>query len=179
MGERSGQVGLALVVVAVALGAWMGSTQRPPPPPSAPAASRPHESVPVGTIRVHVAGWVAAPGVVSLPEGALAADAVAAAGGLLPGALADSVNLAAPVSDGTQLVVPGPGASLPLGDAGGGSGGGPVSVNRATASELEALPGVGPVLAGRIVAAVPGLGRGGREEGSVLGGLGRIIDGDN
>ena len=93
-----------------------------------------------------------APGVVSLPEGSLAADAVAAAGGLLPGALADSVNLAAPVSDGAQLIVPGPNSDVPAVEGKGAAGGGLVAVNRATAAELEVLPGVGPVLAERIVA---------------------------
>ena len=95
---------------------------------------------------------MAAPGVVSLPEGSLAADAVAAAGGMLPGALADSVNLAAPVSDGAQLIVPGPDSGLPVVEGQGAAGGGLVAVNRATATELEVLPGVGPVLAERIVA---------------------------
>ncbi len=110
-------------------------------------------TTPTVTIQVHVAGWVAAPGVVSLGEGALTADAIAAAGGLRSGARVDAVNLAAPVADGTQLVIPGPEQpSTGQGADSGDTSGGLVAVNRATAAELETLPGVGPVLASRIVA---------------------------
>jgi competence protein ComEA len=77
------------------------------------------------------------------------ADAVAAAGGLLPGARADLINLAAPVTDGEQVVVPGPGKDVPATAAE--SPDGKVLLNSATAAELDALPGVGPVIAGRIV----------------------------
>lgn len=98
-------------------------------------------------IDVHVAGWVRSPGVVQLPEGSIVADAVEAAGGFRTGAAAHSLNLAAPLSGGDQVYVSGPGGESqdPTTD-------GKVSVNRATASELEELPGVGPVLADRIVA---------------------------
>lgn len=101
-------------------------------------------------IDVHVSGWVHSPGVVRVAEGSMVVDAVTAAGGLLPGALTDRLNLAAPVHDGDQVLVPGP-AQIedPIPDS---AGDGSLSLNRATASELEALPGVGPVLAQRIVA---------------------------
>jgi competence protein ComEA len=102
---------------------------------------------PVSSIEVHVAGWVAAPGVVTLPEGAIVADAVSAAGGLRPGARPDLVNLAAAVSAGDQIVVPGPEAA----SSAPGLADGLVAINQATASELQTLPGVGPVLAERIV----------------------------
>jgi competence protein ComEA len=105
------------------------------------------------TVVVSVVGLVARPGLVTLPSGARVADAVAAAGGLLPGADPASVNLAAVVADGQQVAVGVPGAaggaSAP---AGGGGSGGPVNLNTATADELDALPGIGPVLAQRIVA---------------------------
>lgn len=155
MGESSppdGKVAVALLAAAVVVGGAFGAMRRPQAPiptgPAAPAVTRPAE-----TIQVHVSGWVSAPGVVSLEEGALAADAIAAAGGLRPGARIDTVNLAAPVTDGSQLTVPGPGDE-PAGSAAASNGGptGPVAINRATASELESLPGVGPVLAARIVA---------------------------
>ena len=98
-------------------------------------------------IVVHVVGMVAKPGLVTVTAGARVADAVIAAGGLLPGAAVGSINLAAPVVDGEQIVI---GSVL--------SGSPPseqeqrVAINTATADELESLPGVGPVLAARITA---------------------------
>lgn len=91
---------------------------------------------------------VVAPGVVDVAEDAIVADAIDAAGGLLAGALVDQINLAAPVTAGAQIVVPGPEADVAGVPAG---GEGLVSLNQATAADLETLPGVGPVLAGRIV----------------------------
>lgn len=121
---------------------------------------------------VHVAGAVRAPGVYRLAAGGRVADAVQAAGGTLPGAALDRVNLARPLVDGEQLLVPlaagdpaalaaGDGSAVPVsgGDAVGGGGpsalrpDGRLDLNRATAAELDALPGLGPVLAERIVAA--------------------------
>ncbi|HEX6946277.1 MAG TPA: ComEA family DNA-binding protein [Acidimicrobiia bacterium] len=153
MGVSTWKVGMVLAGAAVVVGGWFGSLQRAP---ATASTSRPQTTstfVQPG-IRVHVGGWVVAPGVVSLPEGSLVADAVAAAGGMRPGALADAINLAAPVSDGAQVIVPGPGAAATAeGAAAGAVGGdGRIAVNRATAAELENLPGVGPVLAERIVA---------------------------
>ena len=101
-----------------------------------------------------VVGRVHRPGLVTLASGARVADAIAAAGGLLPGADAASVNLAAVVTDGQQIAVGVPGSS---GDTGGqttstGAGAGaPVDLNRATAADFDGLPGIGPVLAQRIV----------------------------
>ena len=98
---------------------------------------------------VHVAGWVLHPGVVTVTEGSIVADAVAGAGGLKPGAAVDQINLAAPVRAGDQVFVPGPDSPDP---AGGQAGDGTVALNRADSSVLQSLPGVGPVLAERIVA---------------------------
>ncbi|MBM7808130.1 competence protein ComEA [Geodermatophilus bullaregiensis] len=102
---------------------------------------------------VSVVGLVVTPGLVTLPEGARVADAVAAAGGLLPEADPASVNLAAVVTDGQQVAVGVPGAvAAPVsGTSGGGAPGGPVDLNAATVADLDALPGIGPVLAQRIV----------------------------
>ena len=61
---------------------------------------------------VYVSGRVATPGVIELAEGAIVADAVAAAGGAFEGALLDEVNLARPVVEGDHLHIPGPGESM-------------------------------------------------------------------
>lgn len=105
------------------------------------------------TVIVHVSGAVRTPGLAHLVDGDRVADAVAAAGGPLPGADLSAVNLARPVVDGEQVHVPVVGEQPASGSAGGAVlGDGRVDVNRATAAELETLPGVGPVLAQRIVA---------------------------
>jgi competence protein ComEA len=155
----------------------LGAVYVEPAPTRTPAPS----ATPM-RLHVHVSGAVRRPDVVALPEGARARDAVAAAGGFAPDADRAGLNLAAPLGDGVQLHVPALGESAPpaagvvagrggvTGGAGaggassaggsiaaGGSGapggaGGAIDVNRASAAELEALPGVGPALAARIVA---------------------------
>lgn len=105
---------------------------------------------------VHVVGAVAAPGVVRLPVGARVADAVEAAGGATADADLAAVNLARVLADGEQVVVPLPGQVVDAAGAGTGgpaSAGGtaPLDLNRADAAALDALPGIGPVLADRIV----------------------------
>jgi competence protein ComEA len=92
---------------------------------------------------VHVAGEVRSPGLVELPPGSRVSDAVTAAGGALTSEAMMSVNLARPVVDGEQIV---------LGGAQVQSQDGRISINSASATELLELPGVGPVLAERIVA---------------------------
>lgn len=103
---------------------------------------------------VAVVGQVVTPGLVTLPAGSRVADAVAAAGGALPDADLATVNLARVLVDGEQVAVGVPGAApvpgtVP-GASQGGAGPGPVNLNTASEAELETLPGVGPVLAGRI-----------------------------
>ena len=108
------------------------------------------DSDPGGALVVSVIGQVRHPGLVSVTSGARVADAIAAAGGALPEADLSSVNLARLVVDGEQIAVGIPGSALP----GGGDpaeSGGLVNLNTATQSELEELPGIGPVLAQRIV----------------------------
>ncbi len=135
--------GVALAV-AVGAGAWYGARPESPPPLAVVATgSRPSTA----GLTVHVAGAVARPGLVVLPAGARVADAVAGAGGARPDADLAKLNLAAPVADGAQVVVPAQGQAVAEGGAAG-----PLSLNQATAAELEALPGVGPVTAARIVA---------------------------
>ena len=148
MNRAQGTAGLALLLIAVAAGIWWGRGEAEPPPSAPGPISTTGGSAEAPMITVHVAGLVSRPGLVALAEGSRVADAVAAAGGLLPGAQTESINLAALVADGEQIVVPGPGESSP---AAGGSGEQKIHLNAATAAELDALPGLGPVIAERIV----------------------------
>ena len=127
----------AVVAIAAVAGLWFGSEPEPPP------LERVATQADAPEITVHVAGEVRAPGLVRIPAGSRVADAVAAAGGFTEDAEPATLNLAAPVVDGQQVVVGGPGSQE--------AASGKVSLNRASASELEVLTGVGPVLASRIV----------------------------
>lgn len=171
---------VALVVVvlggrAVLAGRRSVPEPLPPPSPSLAAPLAPTSSPPVTVSRaarvaVHVVGQVRHPGVVELPAGARVQQALAAAGGALRTADLARVNLARFVVDGEQVVVPRPGeaaaqmvgpgapvAGLTGAGAGGAGAGGadaaiaPVDLNAAGAADLDALPGVGPVLAQRIL----------------------------
>jgi competence protein ComEA len=108
---------------------------------------------------VDVEGAVERPGVYRLAAGSRLADAVEAAGGFSPGvdaaAARSALNLAARLEDGQQIVVPGLGDPAPpsSGPSGSSQGGGLIDLNRATAQQLESLPGIGPVTSGKIIAA--------------------------
>lgn len=106
-------------------------------------------AVPEARLVVHVVGQVLDPGVVTLPEGSRVADAVEAAGGAGPEADLSAVNLARVVVDGEQVVVPRPGEALAVADGEG--SGGLVGLNSADVATFDTLPGIGPVLAQRIV----------------------------
>lgn len=99
---------------------------------------------------VHVSGAVAAPGLYVLRDGARVVDAVAAAGGFADGADENAVNLARPIGDGEQLVVPLVGAAPVAGAAPVGDG--RINLNTATPSDLDTLPRIGPAMAERIIA---------------------------
>ena len=106
------------------------------------------------TVVVSVVGLVAEPGLVTLAPGSRVADAVEAAGGLLPKADPASVNLAAVVADGQQVSVGVPAAAGGAGPAATGTNAsetGAVNLNTADVAALDALAGIGPVLAQRIV----------------------------
>jgi competence protein ComEA len=101
-------------------------------------------------IIVDVAGAVAHPGVYRLTAGSRVADALTAAGGATDEADLFALNKAAPVRDGQRIYVPRPGETVPAGSAGSDAQL-KIDVNHATAAELEALPGIGPTIAARIV----------------------------
>ncbi|MFD1722193.1 ComEA family DNA-binding protein [Amnibacterium endophyticum] len=145
-----GAVVLAIAVALASAGAAGSETSVP-----AVAVERPPAPEPTPLL-VHVSGAVRRPGLVSLPPGSRTIDAVAAAGGPAAGADQGAVNLAAPVVDGQQVVVPVRGAAPRTasgpGGAAAGAGAGTVALNSATAEQLETLPRIGPALAQRIVA---------------------------
>jgi competence protein ComEA len=137
-------------------------------PTSSPTAAGPVGATPAamsgaaatGVVVVHVVGQVRHPGVIELPAGSRVVDAVAKAGGATKGADLSAVNLARVLIDGEQLLIPKPGeavgASAPGAGAGGAASGpaapAPINLNSADLAALDGLPGVGPVLAGRILA---------------------------
>ncbi len=112
---------------------------------------------PTGTLVVDVEGAVARPGIIELPAGSRVADALRLAGGYTDttdlAAAAATLNLAAPLTDGAQVLVPAIGANPAGGSVAPGGGGGLVDLNSATPEELDALPGIGPVTVQKIVAA--------------------------
>jgi competence protein ComEA len=103
---------------------------------------------------VDVAGDVRRPGLYPLRAGSRVEDAIVAAGGATRKAQLDAVNLAAPVADGEQIVVPGSGAGGVAAESSpaGSSPSAPLDLNSATLEQLEALPGIGPVTAQKILA---------------------------
>ncbi|HVL52332.1 MAG TPA: ComEA family DNA-binding protein [Actinomycetota bacterium] len=149
---------LGLAIVGAGMVVILRSSDPPAPPIQRIAATPEAGASPspaVGEVVVHVSGQVSAPGVYSLPEGSRVQDAVMAAGGPAAESDANALNLAAVLTDGQKITIPKPGEAI-LADAGVGSDGqvpgGLININTAPAAQLEELPGVGPVLAERIVA---------------------------
>ncbi len=164
----------AVFVVALVAGGWWLLRTPPPPteaglpyaatstapatPDSGPRASTatPTATAQPAVIVVHVAGAVAEPGVYELPAGSRVGAAIETAGGPSRRADPGALNLAAPLADGERVYVPKVGETvprIPVEDAATGSAApaGPVDVNRATAEELDTLPGIGPTTAAAIV----------------------------
>jgi competence protein ComEA len=150
-------VGAVLLVAALLVGGKFfvarGTATVEPPPPVAGEI----ETAEQARVVVHVVGAVRRPGLYRLAHGARIADAVRRAGGASRRADLSLVNLAAQVSDGTQVVVPVRAAVAAAegaggdGDAGPAGSAGPVHLNSATVDDLDALPGIGPVTAQKII----------------------------
>lgn len=136
-----------MLSAAVGLGIMRGQAE---PVQSVPLTESGEDVVADGELYVHVLGQVTRPGLYMLDLDARVVDALAAAGGTLADADLQAVNLARPLSDGEQLIVPvagaagEPGANAPVGD-------GLIDLNNADQAALETLPRIGPALAQRIV----------------------------
>lgn len=146
---------LKIVIVAVLATAGLVWLNRPAPvavpdvaSPGIPISASSGASVSsqgLDQIVVDIKGDVLAPGLVTLPAGARVADAIAAAGGVTTSADVTGINLAERLSDG-QMIFIGNAQSMQL------SSDSRINLNLATEADLDALPGVGPVMAGRIIA---------------------------
>jgi competence protein ComEA len=152
-------LGALLLTICLLLGVRFVLSRGPAPaePAAAPVVVRAAPSRTPKLI-VHVVGAVHRPGLFRLREGARVADAVARAGGVTARAELALLNLAAPLGDGQQVVVPArtavpAGGTAPAPVAGAGAApAGPVQLSTATAEQLDSLPGVGPATAAKILA---------------------------
>lgn len=146
---------VAALVVVLALGGRyaLGGDERPSRPPQ--RASLVASPAPARTLVVHVVGAVRRPGLYEVEEGSRVDDAIRKAGGPKPKAALELVNLAAPVADGQQVVVPvrpsSPAVAGVPSPGAAGLPGGKVHLNSATLEQLDALPGIGPVTAQKIL----------------------------
>lgn len=152
----------SLATLIVCAGAYWLVRSPPPPteaslPVATTASSGPGTTTPVpeppSRVFVHVTGAVVEPGVFELPAGARVRDAVVAAGGPTAEADWNALNLAAVVADASRVYVPVVGEDVPVEPSPevAGAAAGPIDVNRATADQLDELPGVGPATAAAIV----------------------------
>jgi competence protein ComEA len=157
---------VALLVVAVVLRLHAHGSSPPSVALEAPAraaSSSPTAArAPARELYVDVAGAVRRPGLYRVPAGSRVAVAIERAGGLSRKGDRTGVNLAAPLQDGQQVIVPvrgspasgggGTGTATASGaGSGGGPSGGPISLSHATEAQLETLDGIGPALAARII----------------------------
>ena len=149
-----------IAVLVLVLGArWLTRRSAPQPAQSPVAASHfggggaVRVSAPSRAAVVDVAGAVRRPGVYRLPAGSRVKDAVARAGGATAKGDPNGINLAAPLQDGTQIVVPvkGGAAAVAAGAAPGAAPAVPVNLNSATPEQLDTLDGVGPATAQKII----------------------------
>jgi competence protein ComEA len=144
-------VALGLAVVLLLGARWVGHPGATSAPAAEPIRVRAGPSARPKVV-VHVTGAVRRPGLYRLPDGARVADAIQKAGGPNRNALLESVNLAAPLADGQQVLVPRKTPAAVRGGAVTTEGAvGPVSLSAATLEQLDTLPGVGPVTAQKIL----------------------------
>lgn len=144
-----GEVVILAIMAAVVTAGSATVLLRQKPPPRPPLSRIAPSPSPLKMLVVHVAGAVASPGVYELEDGSRVRDAVAAAGGAAAGANLDALNLAQVLVDGQKVWVgSGESVSEPAQE---GTQNGKVNLNLATQAQLEDLPGVGPVLAERII----------------------------
>ena len=148
----AGALVLILLLGRFVLGAGTTTPAAPLPPP--PAAAAGVTGLPSSGVVVDVVGAVRRPGLYRLAQGSRIADAVTRAGGVTTKADLAQVNLAAPLADGEQVVVPrrgAPGAGVAAGGAAPGAPASPVQLSTATLEQLDTLPGVGPATAQKIL----------------------------
>jgi len=145
----AGSLALILLAGRFVLGA---GTTTVAPLPSPPAETAGVTGLEAARVVVDVVGAVRRPGLYRLEQGSRIADAVARAGGATGKADLAQVNLAAPLADGEQVVVPKGGAAAGgIGTGGTGAATGPVHLSTATLDQLDSLPGIGPVTAQKIL----------------------------
>jgi len=151
------------IIFFVLCGIFYMSTRRKPEPVVIPASNTPEiealaeqpladpTPTPVPLIKVHVAGAVVSPGVYTLEKGSRAEDAITMAGGFDEDADTASINLAAVVHDGQQLLVRLVGEAPVAGSSNILESGGKININNAPKEELMLLPGIGETLAGAVI----------------------------
>ena len=150
--SRALVLALALLVLLAVAGrrlAGAGAASEPASPGRLQAIAA--TPAPVSRIIVHVVGAVRRPGLYRLKDGSRVADALARAGGAVPKADLAAVNLAAPLADGAQVLVPGRALPGTAPAASAGAAPAKVSLASATLEQLDALPGIGPVTAQKIL----------------------------
>jgi competence protein ComEA len=147
---------LAAAVLLLVVGRYFASAGTPSAAPAAPPPTGPDIAIIKPQLVVDVVGAVRKPGLYRLGQGARIADAVARAGGATRAAELASLNIAAPLADGEQVVVPAKApvassaAAAPSGAAPAAPAG-PVHLSTATLEQLDSLPGIGPVTAQKIL----------------------------
>ena len=160
--SRGELAGLAIVVVAMLAGAALWYSRSLPKPvqvidsaagsPAVEVTGSPAATTsPVPAVIIDVAGWVRHPGVYRFEGGARVIDAVHRAGGARDGADLSLVNLAAPLVDGQQILIPKEGEAGSVGGVVGAGGTPLVNINTADATALESLNGIGPSLSAAII----------------------------
>ncbi len=150
--RKSGWAYVLLAVALAGLGWRLAGSAAGPTQPRAQAAAT-IASRPAQAFVVHVAGAVRKPGVYRIPDGGRVQQAIRLAGGATAKADLAAINLAAPLQDGQQVLVPARVVAVAggAGSASSSASGAPISLSTATVEQLDSLDGIGPTLAARIV----------------------------